>query len=328
MRIGPLTFDHGIFLAPMEDVSERPFRRICRRLGADMVYTEFVSSEALIRNIAASHGKIRLADDEHPVGIQIYGNREEALVEAARVSEEARPDLIDINFGCPVKKVACKGAGSGMLREPDLLVSMVASVVRAVSLPVTVKTRLGWDHDSIIIVDLARRLEDAGVAALTLHARTRQQMFKGEADWEWIARVKQAVSIPVIGNGDIRSPEDVRRMFDATGCDAVMIGRSAIGNPWIFRRARAYLRTGVDPGPPTMAEQIQIYYAQLSEVAVEKGERKALVEMRKHLTTILRGEPGIAVVRAAAMQQTTFEGIQGILDPFLFNLRTASGVFA
>lgn len=328
MQIGPLGFDRGIFLAPMEDVSERPFRRICRRLGADMVYTEFVSSEALIRNIAASHGKIRLADDEHPVGIQIYGNREEALIEAARVSEEARPDLLDINFGCPAKKVACKGAGSGMLREPDLLVSLTAAVVRAVSLPVTVKTRLGWDQNSIIILDLARRLEDAGIAALTLHARTRQQMFRGEADWEWIARVKRAVSIPVIGNGDIRSPEDVRAMFEATGCDAVMIGRAAIGNPWIFRRARAYLRTGIDPGPPTLSEQIEIYYAQLAEMAAEKGERRALVEMRKHLTAMLRGRPGIAAVRAAAMQQTTFEGIRGILEPFVYGTRGASGVFA
>ncbi|MBD3163087.1 MAG: tRNA dihydrouridine synthase DusB [Candidatus Eisenbacteria bacterium] len=317
MRIGELRFERGIFLAPMEDVSDRPFRRVCRRLGADMVTTEFVSSEALIRKVARSHGKIRLADDEHPVGIQLYGNREEALVEAARVSERAGPDVIDINFGCPVKKVACKGAGSGLLREPELLLRLTEAVVRAVSLPVTVKTRLGWDDSSIVIVDLAKRLEDVGVAALTLHARTRKQMFKGEAAWEWIGRVKQAVSIPVIGNGDVRTPADVARMFETTGCDAVMIGRAAIGNPWIFPRAKAYLRTGIDPGPPERAEQVAVFMEQLREAVREKEERKAVLEMRKHLSAILRGEPNISEVRAEALQQTSVEGVRDVLARYL-----------
>lgn len=317
MRIGELEFDRGIFLAPMEDVSERPFRRLCRRFGADLVYTEFISSEALIRRVAAMHGKMRLADDEHPVGIQLYGNREEALVEAALISEEAGPDLLDINFGCPAKKVACKGAGAGMLREPDRLVALAAAVVRAVKLPVTVKTRLGWDSGSIVIEDLARRLEDVGVAALTLHARTRQQGYKGQADWSWIAKVKRTVGIPIIGNGDVRSPEDVARMFESTGCDAVMIGRGAIGQPWLFQRARTFLSTGVDPGAPLMREQIEIYYDFLADSIAEKGERKGLLESRRQLSTILKGLPHVAEVRSAAMRETTVEGMRALLADFL-----------
>jgi tRNA-dihydrouridine synthase B len=317
MRIGELEFDRGIFLAPMEDVSERPFRRLCRRFGADLVYTEFISSEALIRRVAAMHGKMRLADDEHPVGIQLYGNREEALVEAALISEKAGPDLLDINFGCPAKKVACKGAGAGMLREPDRLVALAAAVVRAVKLPVTVKTRLGWDSGSIVIEDLARRLEDAGVAALTIHARTRQQGYKGQADWTWIERVKRAIGIPVIGNGDVRTPEDVARMFESTGCDAVMIGRGAIGQPWLFQRAKTYLATGVDPGTPPIREQIEVYYDFLADSIAEKGERKGLLESRRQLSTILKGMPHIAEVRSAAMRETTVEGMRTLLESFL-----------
>lgn len=317
MRIGALEFDHGIFLAPMEDVSERPFRRLCRRFGADLVYTEFISSEALIRAVAAMHGKMRLADDEHPVGIQLYGNRIEALVEAARISEEAGPDLIDINFGCPAKKVACKGAGAGMLREPDNLVALAAAVVRAVRLPVTVKTRLGWDANSIVITDLARRLEDVGISAIAIHARTRQQGYRGEADWSWIARVKESVSIPVIGNGDVRTPQDVARMFETTGCDAVMIGRAAIGHPWLFHRAKVFLATGADPGAPPMREQIDVYFDYLDDSIREKGERKGVLESRRQLSTILCAMPHVAEVRSAAMQETSVQGIRDLLEGFL-----------
>jgi tRNA-dihydrouridine synthase B len=319
-----LSIDQGIFLAPMDDVTDRPFRRACRRLGADLVYTEFVSSEALIRNVAKSQGRIRLAPDEHPVGIQIYGNREEALVDAARLSEKAGPDLIDINFGCPARKVACKGAGAGMLREPERLVELTGAVVRAVGVPVTVKTRLGWDSESIEICDLARRLEDVGIKALTLHARTRQQAFKGEADWEWIGRVKRAVSIPVIGNGDVKSPEDVARMFAVTGCDAVMIGRAAIGNPWIFSRTKTRIRTGVDPGPPPFEEQIEEYFRLLAEAIDEKGERRGVIEQRRFLGTILRGLPHVSELRAAAMQIPTMEGLRRLLDAFLLHREDGS----
>lgn len=321
LKIGNLELDRPILLAPMEDVSERPFRRLCRRHGADLVYTEFVSSEGLIRAAARTHAKIVLARDEHPVGIQIYGNRETALVEAARISEAVGPDLIDINFGCPARKIACKtgstGAGSGLLREPDLLVSLARAVVRSVSLPVTVKTRLGWDESSIIIEDLARRLEDAGVAALTLHARTRCQAYKGEARWEYIARVKQSVRIPVIGNGDVREPGQVRAMFEQTGCDAVMIGRAAIGNPWIFSRARAMLDGGADPGPPGFLERIAVYLELLDETLVEKGEPRGVYEMRKHLSGYLKGVPHVSVLRARLMEQVTGEGVRACIREFL-----------
>ncbi|MBK8230216.1 MAG: tRNA dihydrouridine synthase DusB [Candidatus Eisenbacteria bacterium] len=317
-EVGTMRIERGIFLAPMEDVSEQPFRRLCRRFGADLVYTEFVSSEGLIREAARTQAKIVLAEDEHPVGIQLYGNRHAALVEATHLAVSQGPDLIDINFGCPVKKIACKsGAGSGLLREPELLLSLTRSVVEASPLPVTVKTRLGWDEKSIIIVDLARRLEDLGVKALTLHARTRSQMFKGEAAWEWIGKVKRAVSIPVIGNGDVKEPADVARMFAQTGCDAVMIGRAAIGNPWIFQRARALLQTGVDPGPPSLEARIEVYLGLLDEELARKDEPRAVREMRKHLSGYLRGAPNVSHLRAALMAEETRRGVVEKIEQFL-----------
>lgn len=320
-QIGSLSFDRGVFLAPMEAVSERPFRRLCRRFGADMVYTEFVSSEGLIREAVRTLDKIVLAPDEHPVGIQLYGSRAEALVEATHLSVAMQPDLIDINFGCPVKKIACKsGAGSGLLKEPDLLLSLTRAVIEASPLPVTVKTRLGWDESSIIIVDLARRLEDLGVKALTLHARTRSQMFKGEAAWDWIGRVKQAVEIPVFGNGDVREPLDVLRMFEHTGCDAVMIGRAAIGNPWIFARAQALLRGEADPGPPTLAERLEVYFGLLDDEIAAKGEPRGVREMRKHLSGYLRGTPYIANLRASLMGEETRAGLQARVTEFFERL--------
>ncbi len=324
-KVGSINLDRPILLAPMEDVTERPFRRLCRRHGADVVYTEFVSAEGLIRDAARTRAKIVLAGDERPVGIQIYGNREAALVEAARIAESAGPEIIDINFGCPAPKVACAGkgigSGSGLLREPDLLVSLTRAVVRAVSLPVTVKTRLGWDHSSIIIEDLARRLEDTGIAALTLHARTRCQKYRGEADWTWIARVKQAVSIPVVGNGDVREPEDAARMFAETGCDAVMIGRGAIGNPWIFSRAHAVLATGRDPGAPAFGERISAYLELLEESLRDKGEPRGVYEMRKHLTGYLKGVPLVSTLRAALMQETTGDGVRSRIAEFVESLQ-------
>ncbi len=287
-----------------------------------MVYTEFVSAEGLIRDIAKSKNKILLAPDEHPVGIQIYGNRKEALVEAARLSEQMGPDVIDINFGCPVKKVACKGvgAGSGLLRYPDLLLELTEAVVKATQLPVTVKTRLGWDDDNIIIVDLAKRLEDLGVQALTLHARTRCQMFKGKANWDWIARVKEAVSIPVIGNGDVTDPSDVLRMFEHTNCDAVMIGRGAIGNPWIFSRSRALLDGGADPGRPRFEDRVQLYLDLMTENVEEKGEKRAVLEMRKHISGYLRGMPNISWLRGRLMKEESLEGVTRAVGEYLDRL--------
>lgn len=321
-QLGSHQFDRAVFLAPMEAVTERPFRRQCRRFGADMVYTEFVSAEALIRDIAASKNKILLAPDEHPVGIQIYGNRREALVEAARLSEQMEPDVIDINFGCPVKKVACKGvgSGSGLLRYPVLLLELTEAVVQATRLPVTVKTRLGWDDENIIIVDLARRLEDLGVKALTLHARTRCQMFKGKANWDWIARVKEAVSIPVIGNGDVTDPSDVLRMFEHTNCDAVMIGRGAIGNPWIFSRSRALLDGGSDPGRPRFEDRVQLYLDLLTENVEEKGEKRAVLEMRKHISGYLRGMPNISWLRGRLMKEESLGGVTRAVGEYLDRL--------
>ncbi|MBD3336545.1 MAG: tRNA dihydrouridine synthase DusB, partial [Candidatus Eisenbacteria bacterium] len=235
MRLGSHTLPApALYLAPMEDVTEGPFRRICRRLGADVVVTEFISAEGLIRDAARSRAKTVLAGDEHPVGIQIFGSRPEALTEAARLAEAVGADFVDINFGCPVKKVACKGAGAGVLRDLPLMERLARAVVRSVAVPVTVKTRLGWDEDSILIEDAARRLEGAGVQALAIHARTRRQGYRGSAAWSWIARVKSCVAIPVVGNGDVAQPQDALALQRETGCDGVMIGRAAIGNPWIF----------------------------------------------------------------------------------------------
>ena len=244
MKIGNIEFgDKPVFLAPMEDVTDIGFRLLCKRYGASMVYTEFVSAEALVRAVKSTVNKLTISEEERPVGIQIYGRSVEDMVEAAKIVEEAKPDIIDINFGCPVKKVAGKGAGAGMLQNIPLMLDITREVVKAVKLPVTVKTRLGWTQDNIIIGTLAEQLQDCGISALTIHGRTRSQMYTGEADWNPIAEVKRnpRISIPIIGNGDICSPEDTKRAFDEYGVDAVMIGRATFGRPWIFKEIRDYL---------------------------------------------------------------------------------------
>lgn len=302
--IGCLTLDRPLLLAPMEDVSDLPFRLMCRRLGADVVYTEFISSEGLIRDVRVCLEKLRLDPGERPVGIQIYGASVEVMVEAARIAEQAGPDLIDINIGCPTKSVAtCSGAGAGLLRDPERMAAIVEGIVQAVTLPVTVKTRLGWDHDSIRIVENAQLFERLGAQALTVHGRTRAQQRKGEADWDWIRRAKEAVSIPVFGNGDVKDAETAIRMFEQYGVDGVMIGRGAVANPWIFQQAKAYRDTGrvpeIDP-----EEKLAACLSHLELSIEHKGVPRGVIEFRKHYKGYLRDLPLAHVVRAELMTMT------------------------
>lgn len=320
-KIGSLEFDRPLILAPMEDYTDQPFRRLCRQHGADIVYTEFISAEGLVRESRRTRDKMSIGPEDHPVAIQIYGNTESSLVEAASIACAMEPDFIDLNFGCPSRKVAVKksgiGAGAGLLRDPDLLVSLTRAVVRAVPIPVSVKTRLGWDDSSIIIEDLGRRLEDTGVAAIALHARTRNQGYRGQADWSWIARLKRRVGVPVIGNGDIREPADAVRMFDETGCDAVMVGRASIGNPWIFGRIRSVLETGVDPGPTGMETRIETFLGMLESSVALKGEPRGVLEMRKHIGGYLREMHCVALLRAKLMQESTCQGVRDRIREYL-----------
>ena len=314
MNIGDFRIDKGVFLAPMEDVSDYPFRMICKKMGADVLYSEFISSEALIREAEKAFKKMTILPEEHPIGIQIYGNRVEAMVEAAQIAEEKGPDFIDINFGCPVKKVALKGAGAGLLLDIPLMIKICEEVVKHTSIPVTAKTRLGWDADDIVIVDVAKQMESVGIEALTIHARTRAQAFKGAADWNWIAKTKNAVSIPIIGNGDITEPQHVKEMFDTTGCDAVMIGRGAIHNPWIFRQAKEFINSGVIPAVPDLAEKIELLVAHMKYSVEYKGERSGVLEMRKHYSGYLKGLPNIAKFRMQLMQYTILEPVIELLN--------------
>ncbi len=292
MKIGSIELgEKPLFLAPMEDVSDLPFRKLCKRYGADMMYTEFVAADALIRNIPSSMSKTIIEDVERPVGIQLYGKDIEAMVEAAKIAETLKPDLIDINFGCPVKKIATKGAGSGMLRDVPKLIEMTSQIVKAVKLPVTVKTRLGWDESSKEIVMIAERLQDIGIQALTIHGRTRAQMYTGEADWTLIGEVKnnQRMHIPIIGNGDVVSPKIALERFDKYGVDGVMIGRGAIGRPWIFRETEHLLKTGEVLMPPSVDEQIDLLAAQVKETVAWIGERGGILHSRRHLATSFHG---------------------------------------
>lgn len=292
MKIGSIELgEKPLFLAPMEDVSDLPFRKLCKRYGADMMYTEFVAADALIRNIPSTMSKTIIEDVERPVGIQLYGKDIEAMVEAAKIAETLKPDLIDINFGCPVKKIATKGAGSGMLRDVPKLIEMTSQIVKAVKLPVTVKTRLGWDESSKEIVAIAEMLQDIGIQALTIHGRTRAQMYTGEADWTLIGEVKnnQRMHIPIIGNGDVISPKIALERFDKYGVDGVMIGRGAIGCPWIFREIKHLLKTGEMLAPPSVDEQIDLLSAQVTETVAWIGERGGILHSRRHLATSFHG---------------------------------------
>lgn len=315
-KIPGLTSARPLILAPMDDITDRGMRRMARRFGADLVTTEFISAEGLIRDVQKSTQKLNLAEDEHPVAIQVFGSRIASVVEAALIAARAGPEFIDLNFGCPARKVAGKGGGAGLLREPEKLAEMARAVVSALPLPVTAKIRIGWDQESINVIEISQRLEQAGITAIAIHARTRSQGYGGQPDWSWIAQAREHVSIPVIGNGDVRTPEDAARMFAETGCDGVMIGRAAQGNPWIFGEVRHYLETGAHRPPAPLSERISVLLECLRDAAELKGERRAVQEMRKHYRGYLKGLRGAASVRGALMRPLDIDGVEEILSAF------------
>ena len=318
MKIEDIEFGRQpVFLAPMEDVTDIGFRLLCKRFGASMVYTEFVSAEALIRDVKSTISKLTISDEERPVGIQIYGRDTDAMIEAAKIVEQAGPDLIDLNFGCPVKKVAGKGAGAGMLQNIPKMLDITRKVVDAVKLPVTVKTRLGWNHEQLIITELAEQLQDCGIKALTIHGRTRSQMYTGTADWTLIGEVKRnpRIHIPIIGNGDITSAEEAKAAFDTYGVDAIMIGRATFGRPWIFKEVRDYLdNTG--GGELSYNEKIDLL-EELLRINVERiDEKRGILHTRRHLaaTPIFKGIPNFRPTRISMLRAETMDALMGILD--------------
>ena len=308
--------DFPLLLAPMEDVSDPPFRAVCKDNGADLMYTEFISSEGLIRDAIKSRQKLDIFDYERPVGIQIFGGDEDSLALAAKIVDVTNPDLLDINYGCPVKKVACKGAGAGVLKDVHLMVRLTTAVVKATSLPVTVKTRLGWDEDTKNIEEVAERLQDCGIKALAIHGRTRSQMYKGEADWSLIAKVKNnpRIHIPIFGNGDIDSPQKAVEYKNRYGVDGVMIGRAAIGYPWVFREIKHYIKTGEILAPPTLEERIAVSKKHLRRSIEWKGLVVGINEMRRHYANYLKGLPNIKEFRSRLVTVKTVEEVEAILD--------------
>lgn len=325
LKIGHISLPQfPLLLAPMEDVSDPPFRAVCKANGADLMYTEFISSEGLIRDAIKSRQKLDIFDYERPVGIQIFGGDEEAMAMSAGIVEAVNPDLVDINFGCPVKKVVTKGAGAAVLKDIDLMVRLTKAVIRSTSLPVTVKTRLGWDHDSINILEVAERLQDIGVQALAIHGRTRNQLYKGEADWSWIAKVKAhpRIHIPIFGNGDIDSPEKALEYRNRYGVDGIMIGRAAIGYPWIFNEVKHYLSTGSHLEPPAIESRVAVIRQHLERSVQWKGPVAGITEMRRHYTNYLKGLPNIKEYRLKLVTLKTAEEINAVLDEVI---RTYTG---
>lgn len=333
MNIGKINIDKPIILAPMEDVTDQPFRLICKRLGADIMYTEFVNSDGLVRKNEKTFQKMFFSEEERPFGIQLYGGDENAMEGAAKLADSLNPDLIDVNCGCWVKQVAGRGAGAGLLKDTPRMERLVANVIKSTKLPVTVKTRLGWDEHSIKIVEVAKMLEGIGVAALTIHARTRSQGHSGDPDFTWIPKVKQAVKIPIILNGSLTEPKQIKEAFDETGCDGVMIGRGAIDNPWIFSDVKHYFATGVITPERSLADRIDVCVELLKTSAEFKGERRGVIEMRKFYTGYLRGVSNASKLRNYLMQFYEVAPIvdillsvkeKGMIDPEIFSVESAA----
>ncbi len=316
MKIGSIEIDNPLALAPMEDVTDIPFRLIAKRLDADLVYTEFTSSEGIIRQVKRVLDKIEIVDEERPVGIQIFGGVEESMERAAQIAGSHQPDLIDINCGCWVKNHALRGVGAGLLRDLPLFERIVKATVKASQIPVTVKTRLGWDEKNIVILDVAQMVEQCGAKALTLHCRTRSQGHEGRADWSWLTKIKKVIRIPLFGNGDVMTPQDVQAMFQ-TGCDGVMIGRGALHNPWLFRQAKHYLKTGAFLPPPTVKERIDLCIEHLQLSVQHKGLRLGVIEFRKYYSGYLHGLPNVSRLKNDLMQIIDFQEIIDRLYQFL-----------
>jgi len=317
VKIGKIDLgEFPLLLAPMEDVSDPPFRAVCKDNGADLMYTEFISSEGLIRDAIKSLKKLEFFEYERPIGIQIFGGDEEAMRMATQIVDATNPDLVDINFGCPVKKVVCKGAGAGVLKDVPLMVRLTEAVVKSTHLPVTVKTRLGWDDNSRNIMDVAERLQDVGIQALSIHGRTRTQMYKGEADWSLIAKVKenQRIHIPIFGNGDIDSPQKALEYKNRFGVDGIMIGRAAIGYPWIFNEIKHYFKTGEELPPPTIAERVKVCRKHLNFSIKWKGDVLGLLEMRRHYSQYFKGLPNFKEYRMQLVTLDDFDLVNGVLE--------------
>jgi len=315
VKIGDISLGQfPLLLAPMEDVSDPPFRALCKEQGCDMVYTEFISVEGLIRNADKSIQKLDISDEERPVGIQIFGSDEQSMVQAAEIIERTKPEVLDINYGCPVKKVVCKMAGAGILQDINRMVSLTKAVVNATSLPVTVKTRLGWDDNTKNIVEVAERLQDIGIQALSIHGRTRKQMYTGEADWSLIAKVKEnpRMHIPIFGNGDIDSPQKAKLYKERYGVDGIMIGRASIGNPWIFREMKQFLDFGTIAEPPTLDERISAVLQHLQRSIIWKGQKIAINEMRRHYTNYFRGFREVKQFRSLLVNALSYQEVEDI----------------
>lgn len=317
IKIGSLELgDFPIMLAPMEDVSDPPFRSLCKEQGADLLFTEFVSVEGLIRDASKSVQKLDIYDEERPIGIQIFGAEIDSMTRAAEIVEAAKPEILDINYGCPVKKVVCKMAGAGILQDIPKMVELTDKIVKSTSLPVTVKTRLGWDDNSIYIEEVAERLQDVGIQALTIHGRTRKQMYKGEADWTLIGKIKNnpRIHIPIFGNGDIDSGQKAEEYRNRYGVDGVMIGRASIGYPWIFREIKSWLEKGIVPDPPSVSERVETAKKHLQRSIAWKGEKLGVVEMRRHYNNYFRGLPNIKEYRMKLVTEMEGAVLMDILD--------------